>query len=395
MYVQKRKEVIQMKAAEFKAAVEALSKEKGIDEDRIYDAMELALTSAYKKNYHSLSNVRVDINRDTGDIKIYSYRTVVFSKEYEKEEGVTEKEIILDEDGNEIEVPKEFVYDERIHITLDEARKIVPDITPGETIEKEVTPKDFGRVAAATAKQVVIQKIREAERELINEEFADKQDEMVTGLVAMEDVRNYYIDLGRTQGILPKSDIIPGETIKMGSSIKFYITKVENNSKGPLILLSRKHYGFVKRLFELEIPEINEGIILVYSVAREAGVRTKIAVYSENPNVDPVGACIGQNGSRINRIIDELNGEKIDVIPYEEDAARFIENALSPAKDLHIFVTDEKKKEALAIVNKENLSLAIGRKGLNVRLATKLTHFNKIDVETIEQARERGISIVE
>ena len=217
---------------------------------------------------------------------------------------------------------------------------------------------------------------------------------MITGLVAMEDVRNYYIDLGRTQGILPKSEIIPGETIKMGSSIKVYITKVENNSKGPLILLSRKHYGFVKRLFELEIPEINEGIILIYSVAREAGVRTKIAVYSENPNVDPVGACIGQNGSRINRIIDELNGEKIDVIPYEEDAAKFIENALSPAKDLHIFVTDEKKKEALAIVNKDNLSLAIGKKGLNVRLASRLTHF-KIDVETIEQARERGISIVE
>ena len=271
-----------MEAAEFKRAVMALSKEKGIDEDTIYDAMELALTSAYKKNYHSLSNVRVDINRDTGDIKIYSYRTVVFSKDYEKEDGVTEKEIILDEDGNEIEVPKEFVYDERIHITLDEARKIVPDIKIGETIEKEVTPKDFGRVAAATAKQVVIQKIREAERTLINEEFADKQDEMITGLVAMEDVRNYYIDLGRTQGILPKSEIIPGETIKMGSSIKVYITKVENNSKGPLILLSRKHYGFVKRLFELEIPEINEGIILIYSVAREAGVRTKIAVFRKS-----------------------------------------------------------------------------------------------------------------
>lgn len=383
-----------MNSKEFKLALETLSKEKGIDEDIIYDAMELALTSAYKKNYHSLSNVRVDINRETGEIKIFSYKTVVFSKEYEKEDGVLEKEIITDEDGNEVEVEKEFHFDDRIHITLEDARKQVPEIKIGETIEKEVTPKDFGRVAAATAKQVVVQKIREAEREIINNEFADKQDEMITGIVAMEDVRNYYIDLGRTQGILPKSEIIPGETIKMGSSIKVYITKVENNSKGPLILLSRKHYGFVKRLFELEIPEINEGIILIYSVAREAGVRTKIAVYSENPNVDPVGACIGQNGSRINRIIDELNGEKIDVIPYEEDAAKFIENALSPAKDLHIFVTDEKKKEALAIVNKDNLSLAIGKKGLNVRLASRLTHF-KIDVETIEQARERGISIVE
>ena len=383
-----------MNSKEFKLALETLSKEKGIDEDVIYDAMELALTSAYKKNYHSLSNVRVDINRETGDIKIFSYKTVVFSKEYEKEDGVLEKEIITDEDGNEVEVEKEFHFDDRIHITLEDARKQVPGIKIGETIEKEVTPKDFGRVAAATAKQVVVQKIREAEREIINNEFADKQDEMITGIVAMEDVRNYYIDLGRTQGILPKSEIIPGETIKMGSSIKVYITKVENNSKGPLILLSRKHYGFVKRLFELEIPEINEGIILIYSVARDAGNRTKVAVYSENPNVDPVGACIGEHGSRINRIIDELNGEKIDIVKYEADEARFIENALSPAHDLHVFVTDEKKKEALVVANDDNLSLAIGKKGMNVKLAARLTHF-KIDVETLEQAKEKGISIYE
>ena len=383
-----------MNSKEFKVALETLSKEKGISEDVIYDAMELALTSAYKKNYHSLSNVRVDINRETGDIKIFSYKTVVFSKEYEKEDGVLEKEIITDEDGNEVEVEKEFHFDDRIHITLEDARKQVPGIKIGETIEKEVTPKDFGRVAAATAKQVVVQKIREAEREIINNEFTDKQDEMITGIVAMEDVRNYYIDLGRTQGILPKSEIIPGETIKMGSSIKVYITKVENNSKGPLILLSRKHYGFVKRLFELEIPEINEGIILIYSVARDAGNRTKVAVYSENPNVDPVGACIGEHGSRINRIIDELNGEKIDIVKYEADEARFIENALSPAHDLHVFVTDEKKKEALVVANDDNLSLAIGKKGMNVKLAARLTHF-KIDVETLEQAREKGISIYE
>ena len=383
-----------MNSKEFKVALETLSKEKGISEDVIYDAMELALTSAYKKNYHSISNVRVDINRETGEIKIFSYKTVVFSKEYEKEDGVLEKEIVTDEDGNEVEIEKEFHFDDRIHVTLEDARKQVPGIKIGETIEKEVTPKDFGRVAAATAKQVVVQKIREAEREIINNEFADKQDEMITGLVAMEDVRNYYIDLGRTQGILPKSEIIPGETIKMGSSIKVYITKVENNSKGPLILLSRKHYGFVKRLFELEIPEINEGIILIYSVARDAGNRTKVAVYSENPNVDPVGACIGEHGSRINRIIDELNGEKIDIVKYETDEARFIENALSPAHDLHVFVTDEKKKEALVVANDDNLSLAIGKKGMNVKLAARLTHF-KIDVETLEQAREKGISIYE
>lgn len=413
-----------MNSKEFKAALQVLEKEKGIQEDVVYEAMELALTSAYKKNYNSLSNVRVDIDRDKGDIHIYSYKTVVLNHEYaseedkekaiewekkEKEEDERLRAILKagidtmeddDDDDYDPDAPDEddsyhpFVFDERIHLTLEEARKIVPGIEVGETIEEEVTPKDFGRVAASTAKQVVIQKIREAERNNIIDAFSDKEEEMVSGTVEMEDVRNYYIDLGRTQGILPKTEVIPGETIKMGSNIKVYITKVENNSKGPLILLSRNHYGFVKRLFELEIPEINEGIILVYSVAREAGNRTKIAVYSENPNVDAVGSCIGQNGSRINRIIDELNGEKIDVIPYDKEPARFIENALSPAKNLHVFVMDEKKKEALVVVNQENLSLAIGKKGLNVRLAARLTHY-KIDVKTLEQAREDGINIIE
>ena len=383
-----------MDIKEFKRAIEVLKKEKGIDEDTIYEAMELALTSAYKKNYNSLANVRVDINRETGEIKVFSYKTVVDRNEedkYKKFSDIDFSNLPDDEDEDEPVLP--FIFDERIHLTLEDARKIVPDIEIGETIEEEVTPKDFGRVAAATAKQVVVQKIREAERNVIINEFGEKQDEMITGIVEMEDARNYYINLGRTQGILPKSETIPGEEIKMGSSIKVYVSKVEAGSKGPLILLSRTHYGFVKRLFELEIPEINEGIILVYSVAREAGVRTKIAVYSENPNVDPVGSCIGEKGSRINNIIKELNGEKIDVIPYDNDPARFIENALSPAKDVHVFITDEKKKEAYVVVNDENLSLAIGKKGLNVKLAARLTHY-KIDVKTIDQAREDGINIV-
>ncbi len=414
-----------MNNKEFKTALQVLEKEKGIKEDVVYEAMELALTSAYKKNYNSLSNVRVDIDREKGDIHIYSFKTVVLDEIYESEEdkikraewekkekeederlrailkaGIDTMEDDEDDDYDpeapeeEEEIYRPFVFDSRIHLTLEEASKLVPGIQVGETIEEEVTPKDFGRVAASTAKQVVIQKIREAERNNIIDEFNDKQDEMVSGIVEMEDVRNYYINLGRTQGILPKTETIPGEKIKMGSNIKVYITKVENNSKGPLILLSRNHYGFVKRLFELEIPEINEGIILVYSVAREAGNRTKISVYSENSNVDAVGSCIGQNGSRINRIINELNGEKIDVIPYDKEPARFIENALSPAKNLHVFIMDEKKKEALVVVNSENLSLAIGKKGLNVRLAARLTHY-KIDVKTIEQAREDGINIVE
>lgn len=378
----------------FKNAVDLLVKEKGIEEEVIYGAMELALTSAYKKNYNSLSNVRVDINRETGEIKVYSFKTVVdrsLEDKYQKFSDIDFEDIDEeDEDGGAV-LP--FVYDEKIHLTLEEAREIVDDIQIGDTIEEEVTPKDFGRVAAATAKQVVIQKIREAERNVIIDEFNDKQDEMVVGMVEMEDVRNYYIDLGKTQGILPKTEIIPGETIKMGSSIKVYITKVDNNSKGPIILLSRNHYGFVKRLFELEIPEINEGIILVYSVAREAGNRTKIAVYSENERVDAVGSCIGERGSRINRIIDELNGEKIDVIEYSKDAQTFIANALSPAKDVRVFITDEKNKEALVVVDDENLSLAIGKKGLNVRLAARLTHY-KLDIKTYEQAREEGINII-
>ena len=385
-----------MNNKEFKQAVEILNKEKGIDEDTIHEAMELALTSAYKKNYHSLSNVRVDINRQTGEIKVYSYKTVVDKEEENKYKKFSDIDFSTindedeDDDGGEV-LP--FVYDERIHLTLEEARKLVPDIKLGETIEEEVTPKDFGRVAAATAKQVVIQKIREAEKNILINEFNDKQDEMVVGTVTMEDVRNYYVDLGKTQGILPKTEIIPGEKIKMGSSIKVYITKVDTNTKGVVILLSRCHYGFVKRLFELEIPEVNEGIILVYSVARDAGNRTKIAVYSENPNVDAVGSCIGERGMRINRIIEELNGEKIDVVPYDKDPARFIEAALSPARDIHVLITDEKKKEAMVVVDQDNLSLAIGKKGINVKLAARLTHY-RIDVKTYEQAREEGINII-
>jgi len=385
-----------MDSKKFKAAVELLNKEKGIDEETIYEAMELALTSAYKKNYNSLSNVRVDINKETGEIKVYSFKTVVdrsLEDKYKSFKDIDFSDINEDDeedDGGEV-IP--FIYDPKIHLTLEEARQIVPDINLGETIEEEVTPKDFGRVAAATAKQVVIQKIREAEKNVIINEFNDKEEEMVVGIVTMEDQRNYYIDLGRTQGILPKTEIIPGETIKMGSSLKVYITKVDSNSRGPVILLSRIHYGFVKRLFELEIPEINEGIILIYSVAREAGVRSKVAVYSENSNVDPVGSCIGERGSRINRIIEELNGEKIDIIPYEKDMAKFIENALSPAKNIQVFITDEKKKEALVLVDNDNLSLAIGKKGLNVKLAARLTHY-KIDVKTYEQAKEEGINVI-
>jgi len=402
-----------MNGAEFKKALDALVKEKDISEEYILSAMELALTSAYKKNYNSLSNVRVNIDKDTGEIKVFSFRTVVLDKDhkvsldendfYDEEdslEGITSfadlENIEFEEEaeGEEDEKYQPFIFDDRIHITLEDAEKIVPGIKVEETIEEEVTPRDFGRIAAATAKQVVVQKIREAERNNIAEEFGEKTDEMISGIVEMEDEKNYFINLGKTQGLLPKTEIIPGESIKMGAHLKTYINKVDINSKGALILLTRKHYGFVKRLFELEIPEINEGIVLVYSVARDPGNRTKIAVYSENSNVDPVGSCIGERGSRINSIIKELNGEKIDVIPYNKDISVFIANALSPAKDIRVFVTDEKNKEALVVVNDDNLSLAIGKKGANVKLASRLTHY-KIDVKTYTQVKEAGINILE
>ena len=264
-------------------------------------------------------------------------------------------------------------------ITLSEARKINKTLNVGDTIDTEVTPKDFGRVAASTAKQVIIQKMREAERNAIMDEFGDKQDELLVGTVALEDVDNYFIDLGRTNGILPKKECIPGEKIEMGKQIKVYVSKVDNSGKGLFILLSRNHYGFLKRLFELEIPELSDGTILLYSVAREAGVRSKVAVYSEYSNIDPIGCCIGEKGSRIARILNEVHGEKIDVVKYDKDPAVFIANALSPAKDLHVIITDPKKQEAIVVADGDNFSLAIGKKGLNARLASKLTHY-KIEV---------------
>ena len=292
-----------------------------------------------------------------------------------------------DEEGNEVEIPPEINPDAQM--LLEEAKEIDPDIKVGDTIEKEVTPHDFGRVAAGAAKQVVTQRIREAEKESIVSEFGDKQDEMLVGMLAMEDQRNYYVDFGRARGILPKSEMIPGETVKMGSQIKVYVTKVEAGTKGPLILLSRKHYGFVKRLFESEIPELADGTVILYQVAREPGIRSKVAVYSTNDKIDPIGACIGARGSRIGNILRELNGEKVDLVKYSNDPAEFIKNAMAPAKDVIVSIKDEEKKEALAIVTEDNLKLAIGRKAINVRLASKLTRY-KIEVKTMEDIQKEG-----
>lgn len=398
-----------MNGKEFKKALDNIVLEKDIDPEVVYSAMELALTSAYKKNFNSKTNVKVLFDRNTGDIKVFSYLTVVaddkmtkeeyddalFEKYAEDENLDTEVEEASNEgegeEGGEVKETISF-FNPETEIKLSDAKKIDKSLEIGDTIDTEVTPKDFGRVAASTAKQVVVQKIREAERNSIMEEFGDKQDELLVGTVALEDTDNYFIDLGRTNGILPKKDCIPGEKIEMGSQIKVYVSKVDNNGKNLLILLSRTHFGFVKRLFELEIPEINDGTVMIYSVARDAGNRSKVAVYSENPNVDPIGACIGEKGSRISRIIEELHGEKLDVVKYDSDPAVFIENALSPAKDLTVAITDPKKLEAMVIADGDNFSLAIGKKGQNARLATRLTKFKKIDIKTSEQAREAGIN---
>lgn len=385
-----------MDSAAFIAAVDHIAAEKNISKEIVFEAMELALATAYKKNFNALTNVRVDLNRKTGEIKVYSILTVVNKIE---EEEVKEEEVVKGPELYEdIIIPKEDFTVEKEHvksivkIALKDARKKVPGIKVGETIEEEITPKDFGRVAASTAKQVIMQKIREAERVSIMDEFEGKQDELVVGLASREDSLNYYIDLGRIHGILPKKEIIPGETIVMGSSLKVYIAKVETTPKGPKVLLSRTHYGFVKRLLELEIPELHDGHVVLYSIAREAGNRSKIAVFSENKKIDAIGSCIGERGERIDRVLKELKGEKIDLIQYDKDPATFIKNALSPARNVSVFITDEKRKEAIVVADGENLSLAIGRKGQNVRLATKLTHYN-LNIKTTEEMSSEGINI--
>lgn len=405
-----------MNSKEFKKALDNIVKEKDIDPEVVYEAMELALTSAYKKNFNSKTNVKVLFDRATGEIKVYSFLTVVEDDKMTKEEYedyLFEHYTDEDEDEEETEeeeAPEISFFNPETEIKLSDAKKLDKTLELGDTIDTEVTPKDFGHTATSTAKQVVIQKIREAERKSIIDEFGDKQDELLIGTVALEDTDNYFIDLGRTNGILPKKDIIPGEKIEMGSQIKVYVSKIilpgdkgkeeqpndkekkkKKENKNMTILLSRTHYGFVKRLFELEIPEINDGTVMIYSVARDAGNRSKVAVYSENPSVDPIGSCIGEKGSRIARIIEELHGEKLDVVKYDSDPAVFIENALAPAKELTVAITDVKKKEAMVIADGDNFSLAIGKKGQNARLAHKLTDY-KIDIKTTEQAREAGIN---
>ncbi|BAF59447.1 MAG: transcription termination/antitermination protein NusA [Pelotomaculum sp.] len=342
---------------EFLEALKDLEREKGIAVDVLLEAIEAALLSAYKRNFGSLQNARVHIDRETGEFKVYTQRTV-----------------------------SEHVEDPRQEIDIKEARAINPNYAPGDIVESEVTPRDFGRIAAQTAKQVVVQRIREAERNIIYEEFANREGDIVTGIVQRVEQKNVYIELGKTEAILAPSEQIPGEEYRQGDRIKTYIVEVRKTTKGPQILVSRTHPGLLKRLLEMEVPELQEGIVELKGIAREAGARSKIAVYSKDENVDPVGACVGPKGMRVQNIVSELNGEKIDIIKWNPDPSKFVASSLSPAKVIAVEIWEE-EKVARVIVPDYQLSLAIGKEGQNARLAAKLTGW-KIDIKSETQMRE-------
>lgn len=340
--------------SEFFDALTQLEKEKGISKEILIEAIEAALISGYKRNFHSAQNVRVDIDRNNGNVKVLARKNVV-----------------------------EEATDPRLEISLDAARQINPNYQVEDVVEIEVTPRDFGRIAAQTAKQVVTQRIREAERGIIFDAFVDREEDIVTGIVQRQDQRFYYIDLGKAEALLPLNELMPVERVKHGDRVKVFITKVEKTTKGPQIYVSRTHPGLLRRLFELEVPEIYDGVVEIKSVAREAGYRSKIAVYSKDPDVDPVGACVGPKGTRVQTIVNELKGEKIDIVKWSDDFETYISNALSPSKVVSVDV-HENEKMARVVVPDYQLSLAIGKEGQNARLAAKLTGW-KIDIKSESQ----------
>ncbi|NLT47545.1 MAG: transcription termination/antitermination protein NusA [Clostridiales bacterium] len=339
---------------EFIFAMDALEKEREISKDLLIEAIESALVSAYKKNYGTSQNVRVSIDREQGDIDVFMRKDVV-----------------------------EEVTDPFIEVSLEEARAIDPEYELGDVIEYRVTPKDFGRIAAQTAKQVVVQRIREAERGMVYEDYINRQSEIVTGVIHRISNETVFVNIGKTEGILPVNEQVKGERYIVNSRIKVYIMDVKKTTKGPQVYLSRSHPGLVKRLFELEVPEIQDGVVEIKSIAREAGSRTKIAVYTEDDNVDPVGACVGARGIRVQAVVDELFDEKIDIINWSDDPEEMISSALSPAKVEKVFINEE-EKSATVVVPDYQLSLAIGKEGQNVRLAAKLCGW-KIDIKSHTQ----------
>lgn len=339
-------------------ALEELEKEKGIEKAYLLESIETALVTAYKKNFDSLENVKVVMDQDTGATHVYSVKDVV-----------------------------KTVEDSALQISVEQAKKINKGLQEGDKVEIEIVPKDFGRIAAQTAKQVIIQKLREAERNIVYTEFNDRKGEIVSGLVQKADKNIVVLDLGKLEGIMPTKEQIPTEKYRVNDKVKGYVLDVERGEKGaPQVIVSRSHPDFVRKLLEFEIPEIYEGLIEIKSVSRDPGYRSKVAVYSPDENIDPVGSCVGQKGVRIQNVINELNGEKIDVIEWNPDPAIFISAALLPAKIMAVDIKEE-EKFAQVIVPDDQLSLAIGKSGQNARLAARLTNW-KIDIKSETQFRE-------
>lgn len=339
---------------DFIEAIEDLEREREISKELLLEAIEVALLSAYKKNYGTSQNVRVDIDEKTGDIEVLMRKDVVGE-----------------------------VLDEQTEVALDKARELDPDYQIGDAIEYSVTPGDFGRIAAQTAKQVVVQRIREAERNMVYDDYVNRQSEIISGSIQRISNETVFVNLGKTEGILAAAEQVHGERYTVNTRMKFYIMDVRKTMKGPQVYLSRSHPGLVKRLFELEVPEIQDGIVVIENLAREAGSRTKMSVSTTDENVDPVGACVGSRGIRVQAVVDELFGEKIDIISWSEDPEENISSALSPSKVEKVIV-DEEEKTAMAIVPDYQLSLAIGKEGQNVRLAAKLCGW-KIDIKSHSQ----------
>ena len=377
----------------FALAIGQIAEEKGIPVEKVIETIEQAIAAAYKKDYGKKGQViKAKLGQESGDVKFWQVKLVVddsmiYSEEEleELKEGLMNVQQEVREEGGE-EAEKKVHFNPERHVMIEEAKKISPGIKTGEELEIELeTQKDYGRIAAQTAKQVILQRIKEIERETIFGEYKSKEGEILSGIVQRIEGRNIYFDIGKTLGVMPREEQVPGEFYRPGQRMKVYILKVEESSKGPVIFLSRAYPKIISKLFELEVPEVAQETVVIKSIAREAGSRSKIAVTSVAEGVDPIGSCVGQRGTRVSAVISELGGEKIDIIEYSDDPEKFIANSLSPAKVLEVKILP--KNKALALVPNDQLSLAIGKDGQNVRLAAKLTGW-KIDVRGPEQSEE-------
>jgi len=364
------------------SAIMEIAQDRGISQDKVIEIIETALATAYKKEYGKKKEKYASkLNPKTGEVKFWQIKQTVDPKQILTDEEIEEAK----KSGKELPEDKIRFNPDR-HILLSEAKKIKSDIKPNETLEIPVEPKqNFGRIAAQTAKQVILQKIKEAEREVILKDYKEKEGEIVSGIVQRVEQNAVYFDIGKTSGILPKPEQVPGEFYRIGQRFKLYVLKVEATQKGPVVFLSRAYPKLVSKLFELEAPEISAGQVVIKSIAREPGSRTKIAVTATEEGIDPIGSLVGQRGTRILAVINELGGEKIDVIEWSEIPGKYIANALSPAKVLDVKILPKNKAQAL--VSPDQLSLAIGKDGQNVRLAAKLTGW-KIDVKSLEQIEQ-------